>query len=229
MSRIKVIFFDLDDTLLDSIGGYEAGLRAAWHVWRREDPLSWPRFRKIYFAARAAVKKTLKGAPSARNRWLYFKRMAEDRLHNPRPRLVERAMKVYEAGVMRSKVILDHRLFSRLRKKFRLGIITNQICQFQIQKLRTIDPRGQYFSWLVTSEEAGVEKPHVGIYREACKRARCRPSEALMIGNSWTDDVQGPGRIGMKAIYVGPRQNRRHSKNIRQIPSLSHLLRLDLS
>ena len=202
--KTRVIFFDLDDTLFPAEAIYQIGLRAAWQRLRREKRLSWPQFRRVYARARREVKAQLVESPAARSRPLYFKRMTEILFGRTRARLVLELSKAYETCWKRIDPRPARRVAAVLSRRYRLAVLTNQLALFQLAKMARIDPDGKYFSLILTSEEVGCEKPDPRFFREACRWAGCRPEEAVLVGNSWTDDVLGPLRAGWHAVYVHP-------------------------
>ena len=54
---------------------------------------------------------------------------------------------------------------------------------------------------LVVSEEAGVSKPHPRIFEIALERAGAAAAEAVMLGDSWTNDVEGARAAGIRAVW----------------------------
>ena len=58
-------------------------------------------------------------------------------------------------------------------------------------------------AWLdiiVTSQDAGSNKPHPEIFREALKRAGVQPAEAIYVGDQYQVDIIGANGAGMKGI-----------------------------
>lgn len=55
---------------------------------------------------------------------------------------------------------------------------------------------------IVTSLEAGAEKPHPPIFLEALRRADARPEEAVHVGDQPTSDVEGARAVGMRAVLM---------------------------
>jgi len=55
---------------------------------------------------------------------------------------------------------------------------------------------------VIISFEIGHEKPLREIYRIACERARVAPSEALVVGDSYEEDVEAPRALGMQAVLL---------------------------
>lgn len=54
---------------------------------------------------------------------------------------------------------------------------------------------------LVTSEEVGAAKPAPEIFRAALGAASARPSEAVMLGDSWAADIEGARAAGIRAVW----------------------------
>jgi len=215
---IRLVLFDLDDTLFPSTEAYQNGLRAAWKRLRKDRGLSWSEFDQAYQRARQDVKKRLGTSPAARNRLLYFKRLVEIVYGSPHPGKVLALMSAYNACWSTVDVRSPRRVLRQLARRFVLGVVTNQVGEMQMRKLARLDPDGRYLKVVVTSEEVGVEKPDPRIFREACRLADCRPQEAILVGDSWKDDVQGALKAGMRAVFL-------HSGSVRRsLPSGVHSL-----
>ena len=56
--------------------------------------------------------------------------------------------------------------------------------------------------FVVTSGEVGVGKPHAPIYLTALARANAGPSEAVMVGDSVTGDVEGAMAVGITPVHM---------------------------
>jgi len=54
----------------------------------------------------------------------------------------------------------------------------------------------------VSSPDHGFMKPHSSIFAAALERLEVRPAEALMVGDSIRDDVEGALRVGMRAALL---------------------------
>lgn len=69
------------------------------------------------------------------------------------------------------------------------------------ETLRNIGWAGRLAS-VTYSQEAGAEKPDPRIFRRALERAHASPHEAVHVGDSWSADVLGATRSGLRAIWV---------------------------
>jgi FMN phosphatase YigB (HAD superfamily) len=97
-------------------------------------------------------------------------------------------------------------LFAKWSRRYRLGIVTNGTTSWQMGKLEASGLL-PYFSpeLIVISEQAGFEKPAPEIYAQALAAAGTAEEHALFVGDSWSNDVVGPGRLGIRAVWFNKR------------------------
>lgn len=88
-----------------------------------------------------------------------------------------------------------------LRPHYRMHIITNGFSEIQSRKLQA-SGLDQYFDTLITSDEAGVNKPSPAIFEYALKKTGASASESMMIGDEPEADIEGARGAGMAQIYV---------------------------
>lgn len=69
--------------------------------------------------------------------------------------------------------------------------------------------------------EIGLPKSDPGFYREAVARLGYRPDEAVMVGDSYENDVVAAKRAGLKAVRFAPDAAGRTSTGDRQRPAPS--------
>ena len=65
-----------------------------------------------------------------------------------------------------------------------------------------------FFDSVITSQEAGVEKPDIAIFEMAMERMGCKAENSVMIGNSFNDDILGAINAGMSAVFLTHRIKR---------------------
>ena len=92
---------------------------------------------------------------------------------------------------------------------FKLAIISNLAPPYA-------EPVRRYFSTIVDllifSFEAGVIKPHPGIFQILCEKLAIAPESVVMAGDSLSSDIQGARDFGMQAIYLDRSAERRESE-----------------
>jgi HAD superfamily hydrolase (TIGR01509 family) len=95
------------------------------------------------------------------------------------------------------------RILGLLSEKYLLGIITNGTPDFQRNKIKQMG-LDRYFKdeHLFISEEVGYSKPAKEIYQMAMDTFHVEANEVIFIGDSLKNDVIAPMILGMRAIWV---------------------------
>lgn len=181
----KTLFLDLDDTVVPSSKAYDAGM-----VSLGIDPND-----VTYLAARKKVKQTLpSNCVQSHNRFLYFKSYLESLNMYTSTRHLD-MLSTYEKSMLDTIEESWHdlnrdQLFIQLRQRFnKIILVTNETTRTQVLKLNRLDPKGIYFDYMLTSEEAGVEKPDFKIFNLAQKIFNTSSSEIFMVGDSLKNDI----------------------------------------
>jgi YjjG family noncanonical pyrimidine nucleotidase len=95
-------------------------------------------------------------------------------------------------------------LLAAVRMRFKLAIVTNGLAEVQRPRLAR-SAIGSSFDTVVVSEEVGVAKPDVGIFRHALRELRHDdPSTVLMVGDSLESDIRGGIDAGMHTCWFNP-------------------------
>lgn len=95
-------------------------------------------------------------------------------------------------------------LLKRLKEKgIKIGIGSDMTAYIQYKKLEKIGALG-YLDFLVTSEEAGAEKPDPQFFSLCVEKAGCRPEECVFIGDNLKKDVAGSADFGMIGTWYHP-------------------------
>ncbi len=120
------------------------------------------------------------------------------------------------------KVSGAEQLLKTFKKSYKIGIVTNNLIEEQVQKLKNLGLDG-YVDSLVTSEEIGHTKPHPLIFETAMKRLGVTPAETIMIGDSWEHDIAGAFKLGIKCLWLNLHKAECHDKSMAiEIRSLEH-------
>jgi HAD superfamily hydrolase (TIGR01549 family) len=83
----------------------------------------------------------------------------------------------------------------------RVVAVTNNLVTEQEDKLQHLGMR-HLFHELVISEAAGVRKPDPAIFELALRSVGVSPNEAIMLGDSWANDVMGAIGAGIAAAWL---------------------------
>lgn len=81
----------------------------------------------------------------------------------------------------------------------RIGIGTDMTAHIQYRRLEFLN-LSPYIDFIVTSEEAGVEKPTPHLFELCVEKAGVPAGECAFIGDNLTKDVKGAWDNGLKGI-----------------------------
>ncbi len=189
--RIQGIVFDLDNTILDRDATFEQFIGDQYDrvfaalcsvpkeefiaIARRHDNHGYTAKSKVY-AALCEETATVVDIAS----------LEEDyqRNYGSRPILFDNAIEVLES----------------LQVNYRLALVTNGSAQTQNRKI-DISKIRKYFSAIKISEEEGIKKPDLEIYRRCLRDMKLEPADCIVIGDHPELDVQAGTRCGMRAIW----------------------------
>ena len=109
-----------------------------------------------------------------------------------------------------------------LRGRAVVGVVSNNHTAEQRDKMRATGLT-EYVDFLVTSEDAGAEKPDPAIFRAALASAAAAPSDAIMVGDAWATDIVGARAAGIRAVWLN-RDGRPRPEVARDVMELRALL-----
>jgi HAD superfamily hydrolase (TIGR01549 family) len=204
MTTVKAVLFDLDDTLFDHshcASSALAGVRRMHERFSAIDPGEFERrhaeILEVLHLDVLAGKIDLDSARIERFRRLYHAAGLDADAD-----LAARTATAYRAGYIASRreVAGAAALLREIRTHARVVVVSNNLLVEQQEKLRDCG-LDRYVDVLIVSEEVGVSKPHPRIFEVALERAECRAHEAVMVGDSWANDIEGARALGIRAIW----------------------------
>lgn len=189
--KAKAVLLDLDNTLYPYPPHHRQGLRGAHRLFSaRVRRVSLAQFQRAYEAARRAVKKHTNTQAASHSRLLYFQEMLRQESGRPQPRMTQALERAYWTAYMHGMKLRPWvmPLLKQLRaRNVRVAIVTNMTLHWQLEKIARLG-LAPWIDALVSSEEAGVEKPDPKIFRLALKKLGCSPKEAAGLGDDPASD-----------------------------------------
>ena len=88
---------------------------------------------------------------------------------------------------------------------YRLGIVSNAGDDQDVQELVRRFKIRQYFDFILTSAASSYRKPHPRIFELALANWYLLPSEAVMVGDNLTADIQGAQNAGLYGVWISRR------------------------
>lgn len=203
----SLVLFDLDDTIFDHSLTSRAALREVQRAEPRLAARSLDEIWHRYLERLNAADRTLgwvghsdrfyEDARAAR-----FQGLASDL--DWRCDLVEARVlsKLYRSHYQRLRRPVPGavELVRRIARTLPVGIVTNNQVSEQQGKLAFLGLTNSV-QHLIVSEAVGAEKPDPAIYHAALDAAQVPSREAVMIGDSWTNDVLGARAVGIRPIW----------------------------
>lgn len=123
---------------------------------------------------------------------------------------VDAVASAYRAGYMTARRALAGaaELLSALRPHARIAIVTNNLLEEQQDKLEYCG-LAPFVDVLVASEDVGVSKPDPAIFAIALARTGVSAGHAVMVGDSWANDIAGAHAAGIRAVWFNPERRPR--------------------
>jgi putative hydrolase of the HAD superfamily len=202
---IRAVLIDLDDTLVDHQYAIRAALKSLHESDARLQALEydflvaeWQRLLEAMHDDVALGRVPIHQSRIARYRRFY--EMAGTPVdHDEAQAIADRHVATYMAT--RRIVPGADALLRALKAHVPLAIVTNNTIVEQTEKLATFG-LSEYVDHLVTSEEVGCAKPDAAIFEHALARLGVAAGEAVMVGDSWENDVVGAARCGIRAVWL---------------------------
>jgi HAD superfamily hydrolase (TIGR01549 family) len=207
VARADAVLFDVDDTLFDhrfstrAALGYVRDLNPCLQAWpaeafeRRNNQLL-----ELYHLEVLAGRLHVDEARRRR-----FTRLFEEAGESPSQHVLAKALDGYRAAYVAAMRPVPGALalLDALAPYVRLGVVTNNIVDQQVQKVDALGLR-PYLSAVVISEAVGFQKPDPRIFWLALEQLECAPGEAVVVGDSWETDISGARAAGIAPVWFNP-------------------------
>lgn len=189
----SAVFIDIDDTLYSYETAHTKAMATVKDLVANKFEIAGKNFEEVFAIARADVKQCLQGAPSGRNRLLYFQRMFELIGVGSSPLDALNCEQTYWNTLMSASSLFPGVVgfIDELRlNSIPIIAVTNLTSQVQFRKLVYFDLH-EAFNFIVTSEQVGCEKPNPKIFEFALGFTNCPGEETWMIGDDLYCDIEG--------------------------------------
>jgi HAD superfamily hydrolase (TIGR01549 family) len=197
------VLFDLDNTLYAYDPAHRAALQAVRKKTETTLSITSTEFDRAFATARAETQGRLKGTASSHNRLLYFQQTLELLGLSSQPLLALDLEQTYWRTFLGEAELFDGvlELLDELRLAgVRTAIVTDLTTQIQFRKIVYFG-LDHHFDAIVTSEEAGAEKPSAAPFRIAAKKIGASASRFWMIGDNAHKDIRG-ARLALDAATL---------------------------
>jgi len=203
------ILFDTDNTLYHYDPAHAAAMAAVREKVTRTFSIDAEQFDRAFAEARQQVKTRLKHTASSHSRLLYLQRMLEIIGLGSQVMLALDFEQTYWRTFLSHAVLFDE--VKELLDDLRLlgiptAIVTDLTAQIQFRKIVYFG-LDHYFDYIVTSEEAGYDKPHAAPFQIALEKMRPKGDLIWMIGDNPVNDIKGAreeiGAVTLQKLHAG--------------------------
>ncbi len=203
---IRTVIFDIDGTMYDYDACDPIATGAVQEYCREKLGIGRDRFyQSLSVAGRVVQQRIGYRCASVHNRLLRYQCMME-LWETPLFPHVQTMHRIYWNTMLdRMKPFpgLAEWMASLKEKGIRIGVGTNMTAELQYRKLERLGVSA-YVDWIVSSEEAGVEKPDAKFFAQCREKSGMDPEECLFIGDSLKGDVVPALACGMRAVLFAP-------------------------
>lgn len=198
----QAVIFDTDNTLYPYEPAHKAATKATEIKACNLLGVPLEKFQDAFATARKDVKTQLKKTASSHSRLLYYQRTIELLGLNTQILMTLDLEQTYWRTFL-----ANCRLFPEV-KEFILdlkslgvttAIITDLTAQIQFRKIIYLG-LDTYFDYVVTSEEAGIDKPNKAPFEIALKKLQVSPENIWMIGDNPDADIVGAAQFNMLTL-----------------------------
>ena len=202
---IKAVILDLDDTLYAFEPLHAVAMERVREFTCRELGITVQQFEEAFEIGKSETKRQLGDVASSHNRMLYFQKMLE----HLGVGVVPMSMQMYEIywGTILEKMRLRdgvREFLDRLHQQsIQVLICTNLTVHIQHRKIKALGIE-EDIDYLVTSEEAGSQKPSFEIFALCLEKLGLPAEEVCCIGDSLARDVEGAKAAGIHTILFHP-------------------------
>ncbi len=197
--KYKALLLDIDNTLYDYNSTHAIAKKSVIEFCKTQFNIDEMIISKAYDKARKKVHIELSETAASHNRLLYFQKMCEILSLNPLQYSFE-LYNIYWDTFLENITPFDgvYELLEQYKNK--ICLVTDLTAHIQYRKIEKLK-LNEYCQAVVTSEEAGKEKPHPYMFMLALQKLDLKANEVCMIGDSFKKDIFGASNLGINAIW----------------------------
>lgn len=205
---IKAVLFDLDDTLFDYESCHQEATKEIFKEIHKLTKTPLELIPILFEIAQKEVKMQLLWTAASHNKDLYFQKIFEKMNSQMKNKILpkdilhifDRYWKVFYSTIKRERA--STKLLKYLKRKgIKTWIVTDSSNYTQLKKLvhLGIDDK---IDIMVSSEEAGMDKPHSSPFLLTAHKLEVLTKECIMVGDNIQKDIDGAQWLGMQGIWI---------------------------
>ena len=204
LEGVKGILLDLDDTLYPYQPCHEKAIGSCEHAAHLKYGIPPEQFQTLLKHARSIVHKDLHSQGASHSRLLYFQKLYEMHAGHTHAEFALNLESIYWdvfLSEMQWHPGAKEFIENAIDRGLKICIITDLTAQIQLQKCLHLGLQN-LIHFVVSSEEAGVEKPNPFIFELALQKLNLNANEVIMIGDSAEKDMLGADNLNIKSFLI---------------------------
>lgn len=203
-NKIKLIIFDLDNTICDTIGAIPKSMSVCFKFLKNFYPnISFDLFiqREESVFNRLAVEQKI---PVYSIRAIYWHEIFKELNIPINPILIKDLILLYSDQLAKNVELFDGitELLDYLKgEKFKMTILSNGDYITKAHMLQYLNIL-HYFDLVVSSDMILSEKPNPNAFKYVLNHFNIDPQHAIMIGDEIKNDIEGSLQVGIQPIYA---------------------------
>ena len=197
----KGILLDIDNTLYTYEPLHKIAQIEVFDYLQKTFKLNRGLIEKSFEQAKMQVKQNTPETAASHNRLLYMQNLCE-LLQLQSLSTSMTLYNIYWDTFLKTLTLSDGAIsFFERYGHLPICLVTDLTAHIQHRKIEKLSLH-QWADFMVTSEEAGCEKPHPFMFQLALEKLGLLTSEVCMIGDSFKKDIQGAQRLGIDAYWL---------------------------
>ncbi len=206
MSKYKALLVDLDDTLIRSSTLYSRATKFVATFLARRYSLDLEPFFSLVMEKHLIVQRNFPSVHTRHSRILVFRMALDEVVKNYDLSLLPEIEDLYWDFFI-SHISLYPEVestFRALRKAgIKIAIVSDGSLSLRIKKAKAAGLL-HLVDQVIASEEVIFEKPFSAIFTLALSRLNLEPSDAIMVGNNFKNDIRGAQMLGIRTGLFDP-------------------------
>ena len=221
---IKAVIFDVDNTLYNFTKAHKAAFRALAAYADERLGLSGESFERLHRETAEELRAYMGEVAALHNRCIRYQVMLEKLGLPLYPHVLE--MEGFYWDTLLKEAVPSANAKETLRslkdRGIRIGVGTDMTARMKFIKLEMLVILA-YVDFLVSSEEAGAEKPALSFFARCVEKAGFGKKECLFVGDSLRKDVLGALDAGLQAVWYGPESPAEEREDVLRITDMRQL------
>lgn len=222
--NIKCVIFDIDNTLYSYDAAHAVAFRSLTQLATQRLGVSAEEFRTLHRRTNEDLKERMGDVAAVHNRLIRYQNLVEA-LGGDLSTALEMNERYWGTllDTMQPSPGAVETLKTLRERGIRVGIGTDMTARLQLVKLERLGLL-PWVNFLVSSEEAGAEKPDARLFLRCVEKAGVPAEQCLFVGDSLEKDARGASQCGLRGLWYNPSGGASQTE-VPQVGTLQDLLK----